>query len=344
MNFLAKHIELLLLDNDCIIVPRLGGFVAHHSPAVLSKGDQVILPPFRTLGFNPSLKINDGTLAESYMKCYGINFVEATKCIDRDVDELLSTLHEEGKADLPNIGELRFNIHGIYEFTPYDGKLMSPNYYGLDTLPIKELSAITTSVVSAQEEEVKHQEYEDDDDEPKTYVIHLNRTFLRTSIAAAAAIILLLLFPIPFNQGDRSAVNNRAQIVPEELMKDLKDTAISYVSGKQTNKTGENNPQTKEEDSKEKTESLPAVKPNKKEYQLIIASCISKKRATTLVEELNHKGYKEAQVLLSPHMVRVSIAACNSESEAYNLMNKLSKTTEYNNIWVMKSNPHSSVQ
>ena len=30
---LAQHIEALLLENDCVIVPGFGGFVAHYAPA-----------------------------------------------------------------------------------------------------------------------------------------------------------------------------------------------------------------------------------------------------------------------------------------------------------------------
>ena len=30
---LAQHIEALLLENDCVIVPNFGGFVAHYAPA-----------------------------------------------------------------------------------------------------------------------------------------------------------------------------------------------------------------------------------------------------------------------------------------------------------------------
>ena len=31
---LAKHIEVLLLENDCVIVPGLGGFIAHSEGAL----------------------------------------------------------------------------------------------------------------------------------------------------------------------------------------------------------------------------------------------------------------------------------------------------------------------
>ena len=30
---LARHIEILLLENDCVIIPDFGGFIAHYQPA-----------------------------------------------------------------------------------------------------------------------------------------------------------------------------------------------------------------------------------------------------------------------------------------------------------------------
>ena len=30
---LERHIEILLLSNDCVIVPDFGGFMAHHADA-----------------------------------------------------------------------------------------------------------------------------------------------------------------------------------------------------------------------------------------------------------------------------------------------------------------------
>ena len=33
MNELSRHIEILLLSNDCVIVPCFGGCVAHHKVA-----------------------------------------------------------------------------------------------------------------------------------------------------------------------------------------------------------------------------------------------------------------------------------------------------------------------
>ena len=62
---LERHIEILLLSNDCVIVPDLGGFMAHHREACYDEHDGMFLPPQRTLGFNPQLKLNDSLLAQS---------------------------------------------------------------------------------------------------------------------------------------------------------------------------------------------------------------------------------------------------------------------------------------
>lgn len=40
---LAQHIEVLLLENDCVIVPGLGGFVAHYTPAMRVAEENVFL-------------------------------------------------------------------------------------------------------------------------------------------------------------------------------------------------------------------------------------------------------------------------------------------------------------
>ena len=76
MNELSRHIEILLLDNDCVIVPDFGGFMAHHSPAELDKETGSFYPPQRTLGFNSQLTLNDSLLAQSYVEAYDISYPE----------------------------------------------------------------------------------------------------------------------------------------------------------------------------------------------------------------------------------------------------------------------------
>ena len=56
-----RHIEILLLNNDCVIVPGYGGFMAHHVDARRDETDGSILPPMRTIGFNQKLTLTSFT-------------------------------------------------------------------------------------------------------------------------------------------------------------------------------------------------------------------------------------------------------------------------------------------
>ena len=117
---LAQHIEVLLLENDCVIVPGFVGFTAHYAPAMRVAEENLFLPPTRTIGFNPQLTLNDGVLVQSYMAVYDTNFSEYYENGRKRGGRTISALHEDGKADLPNIGEIRYTIDNTYEFVPYD--------------------------------------------------------------------------------------------------------------------------------------------------------------------------------------------------------------------------------
>ena len=85
---LAKHIEVLLLENDCVIVPGLGGFIAHYRSSIYNKEMREFYPPVRTIGFNPKLVMNDGLLVQSYMQTYNTDFPDASRKIENVVNAL----------------------------------------------------------------------------------------------------------------------------------------------------------------------------------------------------------------------------------------------------------------
>ena len=151
---LEKHIEILLLDNDCVIVPGLGGFVAHYVSAHFDKDSNMFLPPYRTLGFNSKLDMNDSLLAQSYVEAYDISYPEALRKIDSEVVELKRTLEVEGNYELDNIGVITINNEGNYEFEPCEAGVLTPGLYGLVGVDVQRLEAEaegkdTTSLVMA---------------------------------------------------------------------------------------------------------------------------------------------------------------------------------------------------
>lgn len=139
MTELARHIEILLLNNDCVIVPGFGGFMAHHAVSVYDENEALFLPPSRTLGFNPQLQINDSLLAQSYIEAYDVSYPEALRRIEDDVNELRQRIANEGECELQDIGVISVNEDGNYDFRPCLSGILTPSLYALGCFEMERL-------------------------------------------------------------------------------------------------------------------------------------------------------------------------------------------------------------
>lgn len=185
---LAKHIENLLLENDCVIIPGFGGFIVQYIPARRIDEEGIFLPPYRTVGFNPQLNLNDGLLIQSYMQAHDINYPEASRLVDDAVMELREQLSEKGKVNIHGVGKLLFNIENTIEFSPNEDGVFSPYLYGLSSFEMSELAEETPFVFkpSIEETTVNKKKH-------NTLVIRINRTWLNSAVAAVAAVLLFFL-------------------------------------------------------------------------------------------------------------------------------------------------------
>ena len=356
---LAQHIETLLLENDCVIVPGFGGFVAHYSPATRVKEENIFLPPTRTIGFNPQLKLNDGVLVQSYMSAYDTSFADASRIVEKEVNEFIGLLHEEGKAHLDNIGEIQSNIYGNYEFVPYDYKITTPSLYGLDSFEIHELSALQ------QKEKVLVPTYQEK--EKKTFEISINRAYLRNAAAMIAAIVLFFAFSTPVENTDVQK-NNYAQLLPSELFEQIEKQSVAvtpvYVkndAAQQAKKFSASSASTKTSSAKKHTTDkaktskpiavrevkvvkqetatpAPAVKSQESAnhpFHIIVAGGISLKDAEAIATQLKSKGFADAKALNTDDKVRVSISSFNNRDEATKQLLELRKNETYKNAWLL---------
>lgn len=373
---LAQHIEALLLENDCVIVPGLGGFVAHYASATRVKEENIFLPPTRIIGFNPQLKMNDGLLVQSYMSVYGTNFSDATKMVERKVDELIATLHEDGKVDLPNVGEVRYTIHNTFDFAPYDNKITTPYLYGLDAFEMQELSALekpSTENVAAYSVPAAIKK------EKRTFSIKFNRAYLTDAAAVVAAIVLSFFFSTPI-ENTEVVEENYAKLLPDELFEKIEkqSLAITPIIVKQntpTRKSANNQKGTQKKvvapvavrevkvgktpavstEAQAKTETSKAVvtsetpKQNvqpvaakqsvatpKRPYHIIIASVGTEQDAEAMAAQLVAKGFSTAKAIVGDGKMRVSIESCGTEVEAYQALARIRQNEMYKNAWVLK--------
>ena len=220
---LAQHIEVLLLENDCVIVPGLGGFVAHYTPAMRVAEENVFLPPTRIIGFNPQLKMNDGLLVQSYMAVYDTDFSDATRIVEKEVAHIFTALHEEGKVDLPNIGELRYSIHGIYDFVPYDHKITTPYLYGLDSFEMQDLAELKKPYI---EKAIRYSVPVVPEDKKRRFEIKFNRSYLSNAVAMIAVVALFFFLSTPI-ENTEVVEGNYAQLLPNELFEMIEKESLA---------------------------------------------------------------------------------------------------------------------
>lgn len=363
---IERHIEILLLDNDCVIVPGLGGFTAHHVEARFDESDDVFLPPLRTLGFNQQLKINDSLLVQSYIEAYDISYPEALRRIEGEVEELRQRLTNDGYYEMTDIGVLEMNEDGNIIFTPCEAGILTPGLYGLSSFEMQPLMAeestasasstqvqkpnveptpITTTVFDQvrQKEETSAndagQDTDNDEDAEKTICIKVS--WLRNAgIAAAAAVLLLfVIFPISHsglknvNIGDFNGTSFFSKLMP-------KDSQMNNINISEIKASAKDSSRQSVKDSVKDIvkDSIKVIEPKVKSdtFCIVLASCIPQKNAERYVEQLHKKGFDKAYAMVNKKMVRVIYGNYTSETDAYNDLQKIRSNDEFEQAWILK--------
>ena len=324
VNELKRHIEILLLSNDCVIVPEFGGFMAHHVDARYDGRDNMFLPPLRTIGFNPQLTMNDSLLALSYVETYDISYPEALNRIADEVAEIKQTLENTGRFELNDIGTIILNETGNYTFEPCEAGILTPELYGLggfDMLPLAQISntetAEHTTVVEMTADEYKPAQQressdikkeanivsannsvfineEEEEENSSTEFISIRKSWLRNIAAACIAIIAFFTLSTPLGTSNvqKSQIDTGmlTKVMPKELTQPAHELVLA--NNVQAAETPAANTGKMTQDSEITTTSSAY-------YSIVLASRITKRNAATYAEYLQNKGFKEARVLIT---------------------------------------------
>lgn len=369
---LAKHIEILLLDNDCVIVPGFGGFMAHHVDAVYDGEEKLFLPPSRTLGFNPQLHINDSLLAQSYVEAYDISYPDAVKRIDAEVSEMRQTINNQGYFELPDIGVIQTNEDGNLEFEPCSAGILTPDLYALtsfefseisllpekqeETVPTIGIATVATStqtdnaevVKPVEEPEVTEVEAEYETEEETENVITIKVSTLKKFAAVAVVLCIIVFAAVPFggfnidglqkssiDTGLLTKVMPKSQTTtPDEL------GAIKVINNAvvRTERTDAENKKITESET-QTTKSAEKIAESKSFYVIVLASRVAKSNAQSYVNSLKKKGVNDARVIEASNGSKVICGRYSSESEARNGAQELREmSSEFNDAWVMETN------
>lgn len=362
---LERHIEILLLSNDCVMVPGLGGFMTHHVCSTYSENDHQMFPPLRTLGFNPKLKANDNLLAQSYVEAFDISYPEAMQRIEDEVGELRERLNNDGKYVLNDIGTLTVNDEGNIEFTPIKAGLLTPELYALDSVSVKMLSELPSMKVAnaknSESEEAKApvidintqnnnkevQVVEDDNDDS----IKVKISLIRNIAAVAIALIGFFLFTSPLANGNykmnMSNLNTDLlyQIMPKTMVTEGVNDAKPVIaeSNIPTEKVDEAttanvSPVEEKQVAVEKevnNKELNTV-PSKKTYSLVLASHFSKANGDAFLEAIHKDGFTIAKIVEVNNNRKILYGEYDSEAKAYEELNKLHSNKFFKQAWVIE--------
>ena len=366
---LGRHIEILLLSNDCVIVPDLGGFMAHHIEAHYDDEERVFLPPQRTLGFNPQLKLNDSLLAQSYIEAYDISYPEALRRIEEEVSELKQSLSNEGYYELNGLGTLKVNEYEKLEFEPCEAGILTPELYGLSSFEIptladrKRVSEAAVATIPVFTEMAKANEPIDEEEdlnstdveetEEEEHAITIKMSWVRNTVAIAAALLAFFLMTPNVGNNNQNGISMSQMNLPI-ISKDaglknvekLNSQEVKEMQMKHEELTAQETaaePKVEEPKAEESQAEEPKTEESKVEevkpqttYYIVLASQVSQHNAELFVKKLQDKGFNDARVYLYNNTRRVICGQFSTEAEAYRELQKVHRNQELADAWVYK--------
>lgn len=326
---LDRHIEILLLENDCVIVPGLGGFVAHHVSARYDAHDGLFLPPYRTLGFNVQLRMNDSLLVQSYVDAYDMSYPEALRQIEHEVDEIYHTLGEEGSVELSDLGCLSRNPEGKLVFEPFESGILTPSFYGLSSFDFGKIAAGNADANQPETAGRKNSRHR------IVYIDHSDGQDKRISISmravrnvTAAAVFLTAVFLVAFPGTTRRGM-------PEQQMK----SGVLYNifdSSDTPNASEQFRPMRAESRFAATAGTRTALASTSHYWTIVMASHVTEKNARAFVARLKKQGLEDARVYEGSESTKVLYGRFPSRKAAYDKMKILTSTTEFKQAWVLE--------
>ncbi len=348
---LAKHIEILLLENDCVIVPGMGGFIAHYRTAKHDEDSDEFCPPARVIGFNARLTMNDGLLVQSYMQAYNTDFPDATRKIEKVVTQIKEQLYTTGQVELNRIGVLYYNMNGTYSFEPYSESLLTPSLYGLERFTFPALMQTQAESIRETEQAVVPAQTPLSLPERKT-VFRMPYRHIWQNVAAVAAVILLFFLLSTPVENTYVDSENYASLGSPGLFDAIRNhSVVTRVSENKAKPAASQARRAKAvaasvptaEHPAVRTETVPAAKTEQpaakatgdaRGYYIIIASLPDAAKAEREIGKFKAAGYESVQLLKSDGRFRIALAHYSKQSDAYRKVQEVRTDARLKDAWV----------
>lgn len=130
---IGPYISELLHQQKYVVLPGFGAFVANYRPARFDVQTAMLLPPSRTITFQPELNLNDGILLNYVARSGNIPAPLAHKELEAYCDELLYQLDHGKPIVLNQLGVLT-RTGQTFRFEAYPEAESLDEAYGLDSI------------------------------------------------------------------------------------------------------------------------------------------------------------------------------------------------------------------
>lgn len=136
IDLLSKMVKELILDQDRVILPGLGSFVAEIVPSTFSDKGYTINPPYRRLYFRAKPDTGDD-LVKFYASSNNVKPEMAERIIVDFISELKSVLYEKKTVVFPGLGRLRATKENHLFFVADESLDIYPEGFGLEPISLK---------------------------------------------------------------------------------------------------------------------------------------------------------------------------------------------------------------
>ena len=136
IDLLSKMVKELILDEDRVVLPGLGCFVAEIVPSSFSDKGYTINPPYRRLYFRARPDEGDA-LIDFYAKSNNLDYSMAERILKDFLMELKSVLHARKAVVFPGLGRLRATKENNLFFVADEDLDIYPEGFGLEPISLK---------------------------------------------------------------------------------------------------------------------------------------------------------------------------------------------------------------
>jgi nucleoid DNA-binding protein len=349
MKKIENHIEELLHDHDCVIVPEFGGFITSKKPAYFNQFTSVFFPATKRILFNKHLVYNDGLLSAKIAEKQSLSMAEAQQLLIQFKDDCFLRLNEEGRVEIERVGVLFFDKEKNIQFQQASTNFLKDSY-GLKSLGLQKVAPLPT-----KEKEEKQVKLIARVEEPKESVLVKTpvqeRTKKRTSKRYGQLVPLLMLpilavgVYIGVNKNTQYQHINIADVNPFHPVVVNEYSPRSGESFELDWQLAENKTIESPKEQPKLEEILPKVdstfsKPvdyiSEKRYH-VIAGCFSvKENADNLVKEWSEKGNESLIVDKKGSLYRVAIQSFVTREEANEFLTQTKNESKEISLWILK--------